>query len=345
MDVVLKGLHTVKAKGKTYVYAYRSGPRVLAKPGTAAFLQEVALARAARTEVDRSKFAGLCRLYRASDEFKRLAPKTKANWTPWLDRVQKEFGDMRVGAFDHPRIVQAIRTWRSAYKATPRAADMGLQVLSRVLSFGGEEGLLATNAASKVARLYSANRSDIIWTAEDLAELAKHASPEIMRAARLAALTGLRQGDLLRLSWSHVGEHAIEVRTAKTGRSASIPLYGELRTLLGEIPKKSTIILTSTKGRPWKTGFGASWQEAVKAAKIDKHFHDLRGTAATRLYLADFSIREIAQMMAWGEDHVERLIDRYVKRDELLKDRIRRLDQNARRTNSVKLGVKPRSGK
>jgi len=60
------------------------------------------------------------------------------------------------------------------------------------------------------------------------------------------------------------------------------------------------------------------------------HFHDLRGTAATNFYRAGFTSREIAQTLAWTEERVERLIDRYVKRDEILKDRIRRMDKSKR---------------
>ena len=33
--------------------------------------------------------------------------------------------------------------------------------------------------------------------------------------------------------------------------------------------------------------------------------------------------------MAWSEDKVERLIDRYVKRDELMLDRIRRMEKSS----------------
>jgi len=42
----------------------------------------------------------------------------------------------------------------------------------------------------------------------------------------------------------------------------------------------------------------------------------LRGTAATRFYRAELTPREIADVMGWCEVRVERLIDRYVKRDE-----------------------------
>lgn len=62
----------------------------------------------------------------------------------------------------------------------------------------------------------------------------------------------------------------------------------------------------------------------------DLRFHDLRGTAATRLFKAEFSEREIAETLGWSEDRVKRLIDRYVKRDEILKEKIRRLEKAKR---------------
>ena len=102
----------------------------------------------------------------------------------------------------------------------------------------------------------------------------------------------------MRLSWTHVGQFSIEVRTRKTGSTATIPLYGASEGVPRlTIPKRATTILTSTRGRPWASGFGSSWQDAVKAAGIDKHFHDLRGTAVTEFYKADLSIREIAVIL------------------------------------------------
>jgi len=47
----------------------------------------------------------------------------------------------------------------------------------------------------------------------------------------LAAQTGLRRGDLLKLAWTHVGEDAIVMKTGKSGqrREAVVPLHGGLR--------------------------------------------------------------------------------------------------------------------
>jgi len=44
------------------------------------------------------------------------------------------------------------------------------------------------------------------------------------------------------------------------------------------------------------------------------HFHDLRGTAATRFYTAGLSEPVIAEIMGWDEEHVAKIIRRYVGR-------------------------------
>lgn len=339
----IKGVHVVKAKGRTYVYAWRGGPRLFSEPGTPEFVKELADLVAARTTGDRTKISGLLASYRASDDWKNLSDKTRKNWKPFLDRIQTKFGGLSIGAFDRPLMRVAIRKWRDEMKHTPRQADMALQVLSRVLSFGIAEGQLQVNACTGVPRIYRSDRSEIIWTDDDMAALAKKASAEVMWAVRLAAMTGLRKSDVLRLSWTHVQGHSIEIRTGKSGerKTAVIPLYSSLRALLQEIPKRATTILTNTDKVSWKTGFDASFIRAKNAAGVDKHFHDLRGTAATKMFLAGLTVREIAEIFTWSEDHVERLINVYVKKDELLLDRIRRIDELESRTPGVKPAVKP----
>jgi len=47
-------------------------------------------------------------------------------------------------------------------------------------------------------------------------------------------------------------------------------------------------------------------------ADQDLHFHDLRGTAATKFYIAGLSIRVIAAILAWREDQVDRVYGEFV---------------------------------
>lgn len=344
--VDLAGVYKVQAKGKTYYYAWRGrgAPRLTGAPGSPEFIASLQAAQAGRKTGDKTKMTGLCAMFRASDAWngrgpKPISAKTKASWTTWLDRIQDHFGSLSINQFDNARMRPRITDWRDGYAKTPRAADMGVQVLSRLLSFAQAKGLLLNNICKGIEGIYSADRSGLIWTAADLDALETVAAPEITQAARLASLTGLRQADLLRLSWSHVKANSIEIATGKSkGRKTTlIPMYGELRSYLDGLKKRATTVLVTTRGRPWKTGFGSSWSEACDKAGIEAlHFHDLRGTAATRFYRGGLSIREIAEIMTWSEDYVETLIDRYVKKDELLLDRIRRLDENASGVPSAK---------
>lgn len=332
----MPGLHKVRSKGRTYYYAYRGGPAIEAEYGTPGFLEEYLDAR--NPNIDKSKFGGWVALYKASDErrggrpYKKLSDATKKNWGPKLDEIKLHFGKLPVRLFDRPAIKKDIRHFLDRWSETPRMQDVAKQVLSRVCSFIVAEGVLKTNPCEGIENAYESDRSEIIWTAEDMAALCKVASPEIQMAARLAAFTGLRQGDLLKLTWSKIDALAITLKTSKGRgkRSAIIPLYKGLRDALATIPKRALTVLTNTSGEPWKSGFGSSWGVAVERAGLaekDLHFHDLRGTAATNFYRAGFTLQEIADILGWDREHVERLIDIYVKRDELLLDRIRRMER------------------
>ncbi|MBP6876593.1 MAG: tyrosine-type recombinase/integrase [Phenylobacterium sp.] len=354
----LEGVYRVTSKGRVYYYAWRGkgAPRLKGEPGSEEFVASLKAAHDARRGGDKARMSGLCAMFRASDPWNGRGPhaisaKTKASWTLWLDRIQEEFGELRIAQFDRPELRPIIKKWRNKFAGTPRAADMGLQVLSRLLSFGMEEGKLMNNICFGIPGIYNADRSGLIWQPADFARLAKKAGPEITEAAQLAALTGLRQSVLLRLGPAHRRANHLEIRSNKgrngrPGKVVLIPLYAELRDFLDALPKRrqATTYLVNTDGVPWRTGFGSSWGKACDRADIeDLHFHDLRGTAATKFYLGGLSPREIAEIMGWSEEYVQELIDRYVKKDELILDRIRRLDEHASRTRSAKPREKPAS--
>jgi integrase len=363
VKIELRGVHAIKIKGRTYYYAWRGGgPRLKGEPGTPEFIQSYNAAIEERRTPDTGRFRSLVTLYRASAEYKKLADSTRKHWSPWLDRISDYFGELRIAQFDRPeKIRPVIRRWRNQWADRPRTADYGMQVLSRVLTHAVELGKIASNPCVGLKQLYNSDRSEIIWTDADIAHLKKAGgsrnvdgkmaelpcSPEIAHFVDLAAHTGLRLSDLIRVSWSHVGEDAITFSTGKSRgrREAIIPLYDDLRALLARIPKRATTILTSSKRRPWTSdGFGSSFNDAKHAAGIadkDLHFHDLRGTAATKFYIAGIPIRVIAEILAWSEEQVERIIRRYVARAAATKEVIRRLNE-ARNNKSEANGGRER---
>jgi integrase len=333
VKVDLKGIAKVKAKGHTYYYAWRGGPRLRGDPGSPEFIASYNEAVEQLRALDKNRFRFIVADYKGSGDYRKLADSTRDQWGKWLDRIALYFGELRTVQFDRPeKIRPVIRRWRSQWADRPRTADYGMQVLSRVLAHAVDLGSIAGNPCEGIKHLYNNDRSEIIWTDADVTLIKQTCSAEIAQAVDLAAHTGLRLGDLLRLSWSHVGDDAIVLTTGKSRhrREAIIPLYSGLRNILAGIPKRATTILTSSKRRPWTAdGFGSSFNKAKIDAGMseqDLHFNDLRGTAATKFYIAGFSMREIAETLAWEEESVEKIIRRYVGRAAAIKARIRKLE-------------------
>ena len=331
MRIELKGICKVTAKGHTYYYAWRGGPRLAGEPGTPEFVRSYNQAVADHRAPDTSRFRGVVAAYKASPDWQNLAPATKKTMGPWLDKIGDYFGPLSIAQFDRPQKIRPIiAAWHRTFAATPRQADKGLAALSRVLSFAvAPLYKIGRNPVEGMRRLYKGtDRSEIIWGDDDLEALSRVASPELMLAVELAALTGLRMSDLIRVSWAHVGPHEIRIATQKSRgkREAIIPLYQALRDLLARIEKRATVVLTNSQMRPWTApALDEAFRIAKNKADIDKRFHDLRGTAATKFYVAGIDERTIAEICGWTEEGVKRIIRRYVGRHAATEAVIRRL--------------------
>ena len=357
---IKKGIHRTTARLadgaiKTYVYAWKGGPRLEAEPGTAAFDVEYARAIAAHRGCAASgTLSQLASEYRASPEFAGLAESTQAERRRFLDMIQdakapRAIGDLPIKAVDDPRVRQHLLAWRDQWRSTPRKADYAMQVLSALLTWAKNRGLIGTNVLIGHATLYQSNRAEITWTDEDVTRFAAAApSPEVGFIVRLAVLTGLRRADLLRLEWAHISDIAIQLTPLKTSRRRQprrviVPLLDETLALLTEIkeqqerrwselaeaamhkgkraPPKPQTVLSNTRGRAW-TKDGAEHQvlETKQELGIDKHLHDCRGSFATRLRKAGATASEIADILGWNEARVERLLSLYVDTDDVVRE-------------------------
>ena len=334
----VKGLHKVRSKGRDYWYAWRGrgAARLRGKYGTPEFWASYDEAIRERQIPEPGRFRALVTLYRGSTDYQKLAASTQGIWSRWLDRIATQLGTLAIVQWDRPeKIRPIIRQWRNQWVAQPRTADLGMQVLSRVCSYAVDSlGKLASNPCLGIKTLYSNDRAEIIWTDGDIVTIKQLCSPEVAHAIDLAAATGLRRGDLLRLCWSHVRDDCIVISTGKSNhkREAIVPLYDGLNAVLARIPKRSTAVLTDGQGKPWIYGsFGVAFNTAKKDAGLQHlHFHDLRGTAATRFYLAGLPERAIGEILGWEEASVGHIIRKYVDRSAAVKDIIRKL--NAKRT-------------
>lgn len=368
-----KGIKKVVRRGSdgqivdVYYYAWKGGPRLNGKPGSREFKASYAAALKARNKRSADTLGDLALNYQASPEFDRLADSTKKQWRQRISKIVADehpldIGGLPIETLNDVRVKSDILAWRDQWSATPRGADFLMQVLSRILSWGQQRGVLTMNVVTGMGQLYRNNRADQIWDADELRRYEEAStSPEISFVAPLACLVGLRLDDLHTLKWSEVSEVAI-VKVTKKGRgkrTAVIPLLAETRDLLARIraqqlvrhaelvarseklgqppPNLPVTVLSNTFGRPWRySGLETRVGETKAAARppIDKHLHDARGTFATRLRKAGLTAPEIADVLGWDEARVERLLTVYVDRNTIVKgiaERIQKLEAEALR--------------
>lgn len=180
----------------------------------------------------------------------------------------------------------------------PASVNHELTLLSAILSLAIEQGHLETNPCRKVKKLRLNNRRHRYLTDDEETRLLRacfgrrqHLAPLI----RLALHTGMRRGELLKLTWRDVdlSRDHLHVRDPKNGRDRTLPINPEARvTLMALSPGSAEDRLFDFDK------VDRAWQTACRIAEIEGlHFHDLRHTFATRLADAGADAFTIAALL------------------------------------------------
>jgi integrase len=338
--VRLRGINSKRKKladgsFKTYYWAWKGGPALRGEPGTPEFIASYNEAVARKILPPRGVLLCALQAYQESADFRDLKPRSRSDYIAKIKLIEKTFGDFPLSAMSDKRTRGIFKAWRERLAlSSRRQADYAWVVLARVLSFGMDRGLVAANPCARGGRLYRGSRAEKIWTADDEAAFLEHAPSHLHLALLLALWTGQRQGDLLRLPWSAYDGKYIRLRQSKCGRSVVIPVGAPLKGALDASSKRSTIILTTIDGKPWTPdGFRASWGKACKrAGVVGVTFHDLRGTAVTRLAICGCTEAEIATITGHSLRSVRAILDaHYLNRDQALAESaIRKLERGTK---------------
>ena len=191
----------------------------------------------------------------------KLAPATKETRAPWLDRIadvfrRPEHRPVRAAGEDparHPQVAQSI--CRSAAHRRLRAAGAvaGLRPCRRSAGHARRQPMRRHQASLQ------ADRTEIIWTEADIARIKKTCSAEIGRAVDLASHTGLAAWRLVAavVVAHRRRRHRRHDRQEQAQARSHHPAVRRAEERAANIPKRSTTILTNSKGRPWaRDGFG-----------------------------------------------------------------------------------------
>lgn len=174
-------------------------------------------------------------------------------------------------------------------RPTPVRANREIALLSSAYSWAmGEPGFeIEENPCYGVRRNTETPRTRYLQTVE-LQRFSGGYAPRWLRCyVLLKRLTGLRQGDMLKLGRQNVTGRGLEVTTGKTGKSLRFRWTRSLRVVVDAIialprPVPSLYFFTTRFGTQLSTlGFKSAWQRAMNAyeAAGNERFweHDIRG--------------------------------------------------------------------
>ncbi len=120
----------------------------------------------------------------------------------------------------------------------------------------------------------------------------------------MALSTGMRQGEMMNLTWKDVHFEAkkIVLQTTKNGERRVVPLVSHAYDLLlahSKLRRLDTFLLFPSQQDPQKPAdLRYAWETALEAAQVENfRFHDLRHTAASYLAMNGATLAEIAEVL------------------------------------------------
>jgi len=206
-------------------------------------------------------------------------------------RLMAQFGD-RLLKHITPALVEAYKqkrlgepSGRTPQNLTrPATVNRELACLKTIFSKAMKNGKAERNPAQGVKLLKENNERDRILSPEEYARLLAHCPEHLRPIVKLAYHTGMRQGEILGLTWGQVdlreGFIRLQPEDTKTKEPRLVPLNREMAEMFQAVPRGLPGVRVFTfQGKPLsyiKVGF----VKACKKARIeDFTFHDLRHTA------------------------------------------------------------------
>lgn len=174
-------------------------------------------------------------------------------------------------------------------KKAPISANRSLEVIRHVFSLARRWGYVDVNPAKSLGRHEESPRDRNV-TLDEYLEVYTMASPAYQIAMEIARITGMRQGDILKLKWSEVTQDGVFNHANKNNRKLLYKMNPSLQFTLNEAKgilsgAISHYVIPSKKGgRFTSSGFQSGWQRLMRRVveKGIEHFtfHDIRALAS-----------------------------------------------------------------
>ncbi len=268
-------------------------------------------------------FAAVIHAFKDSPKYLALATSTKTSYAYALKMAEIALGAKPIEEM-RPALVQAFLDGFADRPAQQKCAQTALKSLEKwaiVRDKLATPIMLGTEAPGGTG-------GHEPWTDADVQLAEQKARTDHARLITLAANTGQRGSDLVKMRWSHIEEYegrlGINVTQVKTGVVIWIPLTIELAAALKTWERRlPDYLILKPDGMPWsRSQLSDSWLrqrstnpalEPLRARGLS--FHGLRATAVIRLRRAGATTGQIASMVGMSEPMVNRYCRLSVQRE------------------------------
>jgi integrase len=267
--------------------------------------------RASALRVTPSTFAAVIRAFLASPKFAGYAAGTKELWGAQL--VFAEHPD-RLGSVPTAQMRPALtQAFLDGLSDRPYKQIAALSALKQLEKWAMVRDLLPRTITTG-CEVESPDGGHIPWTDEQVAIGENSAQKAMARVITLAANTGQRGSDLVKMRWTDIeyvdGHPGINVLQTKTQTPQWVPFVPELIAAIGTWGRKPGFILEKPTGGPWGSRDSLTWawsKERERHSELrELVIHGLRGTACVRLLRRGYNTRQISDIIGMSEKMVKR---------------------------------------
>ncbi len=231
----------------------------------------------------------LCTQYLASDWFRRLAPRTRADYESSAGKicafpVEIDGRPGTLGELYHSELTRGlVRQFLAAYPGKAQA-NRHRAMLSSAYAWAVERELAASNPCRGVRANTERPRNRYVTDAEYQAVYA--VAPRHIRAAmELAYLCVCRKGEVLALRTAQILPVGVHIDRVKGSTPNIVGWSDRLRAAItmarGKIASATHILCTDTGQPVTASGFNSAWRRAKARVGADWTFHDLKGKGYT----------------------------------------------------------------
>jgi integrase len=242
-----------------------------------------------------------------------LSPKTHLCYSNTFKCLENYFGNRRIDEITM-RGIEFYKSSRAA-KVSANTVNHELRMLRAFLNKLVDWKLLHESPCAKVKDIRVADETRAFLNTDQLNKLLKYLEGSFLHDIVLfAAMTGMRRGEIVNLSWNDVDmeRKVIVVRSSgsyqtKAGKSRTIPMNSTVLQLLAGNPHTSKYVFTGKRGDRLNGNFvRGRLKAATKALGLDSrlHFHSLRHTFASLLVQRGISLYHVQKLLGHSSPRV-----------------------------------------